>query len=101
GIRDFHVTGVQTCALPISFNGFEAGIAYSPQPSAAKVKVKELSLSYNYIDASLRQAEGQESRYALNALKHQLIGGLQLQGWKKRSEERRVGKECIAEWSWA
>src|SRR5690606_35094999 len=67
----------------VTFNGFEAGIACSPQPSAAKVKVKELSLSYNYIDASLRQAEGQESRYALNALKHQLIGGLQLQGWKK------------------
>src|SRR5690606_39283362 len=22
GIRDFHVTGVQTCALPISFGGF-------------------------------------------------------------------------------
>ena len=53
----------------VSFNGIEAAIAYTPQPSAAKVKIKELSLSYNYIDASLRQAEGQESRYALNALK--------------------------------
>lgn len=67
----------------VTFNGVEAGIAYSPASSAAKVKIKEVSFSYNYIDASLRQAEGQESRYALNALKHQLIGGLQLQGWKR------------------
>src|SRR5690606_40888602 len=27
GIRDFHVTGVQTCALPISFSGIRAEIA--------------------------------------------------------------------------
>src|SRR5690606_40000025 len=27
GIRDFHVTGVQTCALPISFRGLACGTA--------------------------------------------------------------------------
>src|SRR5690625_1138009 len=29
GIRDGHVTGVQTCALPISYYGYEAGQAQS------------------------------------------------------------------------
>jgi vitamin B12 transporter len=67
----------------VSFNGIEAGIAYAFGKPKSQVGVKEISFSYNYIDASLRQAEGQESRYALNALKHQLIGGLQLQGWEK------------------
>src|SRR5215475_11406610 len=28
GIRDFHVTGVQTCALPISLIGFAVSIAH-------------------------------------------------------------------------
>jgi vitamin B12 transporter len=39
--------------------------------------VKELSLSYNFIDATLAQAEGIESRFALNALRNQVIGGIQ------------------------
>src|SRR5690606_39447562 len=41
GIRDFHVTGVQTCALPISIpikffwgNIVASPIAYSPLPQA-------------------------------------------------------------------
>ena len=67
----------------VTFNGIEAGIAYVPHQDTAKVMIKELSLSYNYIDATLRQAEGLESRYALNALKHQLIGGVQLEFLKK------------------
>src|SRR5690606_27099348 len=31
GIRDFHVTGVQTCALPISFGGLRQGVVQSTQ----------------------------------------------------------------------
>src|SRR5436309_11504067 len=30
GIRDFHVTGVQTCALPISFGATASGDLWSP-----------------------------------------------------------------------
>ncbi|HLT06024.1 MAG TPA: TonB-dependent receptor [Cyclobacteriaceae bacterium] len=67
----------------VTFNGFEAGIAYQPSIGSDHWKIKEVSLSYNYIDASLHQAEGQESRYALNALKHQVIGGVQLEYMKK------------------
>src|SRR5207302_8379667 len=38
GIRDFHVTGVQTCALPISDNGFGV-IGVAPQVRIWCVKV--------------------------------------------------------------
>src|SRR5690606_40411144 len=31
GIRDFHVTGVQTCALPISVDDVEVAVRYSPR----------------------------------------------------------------------
>src|SRR2546427_7522587 len=72
GIRDLTVTGVQTCALPISGNrstgeqGFrEAGDGkyhFCDTGSAAKAP-------------GLRRASGQ------------------------RSEERRVGKECRSRWS--
>lgn len=67
----------------VTFDGIEAGVAYVPGQGTAKARIKELSLSYNYIDASLRQADGLESRYALNALKHQLIGGIQMEFLKK------------------
>src|SRR5690606_40843388 len=63
GIRDFHVTGVQTCALPI-FLRFN--------PACIKVFNTDLMLS--------------AGRYA---------------GYRARSEERRVGKECRAQWGQA
>src|SRR5690606_40699927 len=38
GIRDFHVTGVQTCALPISFHDGELGLPDTqPHPGPAPV----------------------------------------------------------------
>lgn len=67
----------------VTFEGVEAGVAFVPGHTAPHFSLKELSLSYNYIDASLRQAEGLESRYALNALKHQLIGGVQFEFLQK------------------
>src|SRR5207302_4153311 len=41
GIRDFHVTGVQTCALPISGNGCESELAEN------KMIVCEFCLNYS------------------------------------------------------
>src|SRR5688500_19289233 len=72
GIRDYKVTGVQTCALPIS------SVPRSGFPATRRVRPVMSSLlpPALYLHELLRrQAE-------------QYLGSL-------RSEERRVGKECI------
>src|SRR5206468_6330644 len=71
GIRDLIVTGVQTCALPISVATTlcSRGVAL-----AARVVAR----------AALSRAA---MRFPLPACK------------KARSEERRVGKECRSRWS--
>src|SRR5690606_41110652 len=71
GIRDFHVTGVQTCALPIY-----AGPERHPL-------VAEMGVGFRQ-DADLDDEVGH------------LVGG-QLDAL--RSEERRVGKEWRSWWS--
>src|SRR5688500_20215217 len=75
GIRDYKVTGVQTCALPIS--------------RAAGEHARCLLLR-GRCDNRLRS-----SRRQLNPLQQLQI---ELELWMKRlrSEERRVGKECKA-----
>src|SRR5690606_40505207 len=73
GIRDFHVTGVQTCALPIFF-----------------------SLALRLF---LNVAIG-EAIIAIFAYLGGYIGSLTtLPILILRSEERRVGKECRSRWS--
>src|SRR5690606_40486134 len=79
GIRDFHVTGVQTCALPISHHLLQRGELF-------------------------RYAEGEVERsIQLDAVQVQgAKGGLARRGQRKddqtgngmaRSEERRVGRQ--------
>src|SRR5687768_18114196 len=71
GIRDVAVTGVQTCALPISWSSIgmtsggrrSAPTGTSPRPTSARSR------------ASSRRSS------------------------TKRSEERRVGKECRSRWA--
>src|SRR3712207_7386066 len=73
GIRDIGVTGVQTCALPIS----------SPKRNPGR-QVTRVRTSTERI-----RAIGQK---AANAI----APG---EGDQVRSEERRVGKECRSRWS--
>src|SRR5690606_40752190 len=85
GIRDFHVTGVQTCALPICFT-----TAY-PIPYEAGMQVYGDSFKNNpwrhyfeklfhvQVDYEWEANEGEE--------------------FSQRSEERRVGKEGRSRWS--
>src|SRR2546430_2965780 len=84
GIRDLTVTGVQTCALPISccttrsIRGFafslHEGIAHEIPPAARVL-------------AARRFRPGCEPS----------LGGAERH--PQRSEERRVGKECRSRWS--
>src|SRR2546427_8544605 len=81
GIRDLTVTGVQTCALPISAELKKYGKATDvvwtqeePQNQGAWYQIR------HHLQFCL--ADGQNLHYA-----------------GRRSEERRVGKECRSRWS--
>lgn len=69
----------------VTFNGVEASIHYAINPSGRSIQVKELMLSYNFIDADFAASEGLESRYALTALNNQVIAGI-LVGLGKKVE---------------
>jgi iron complex outermembrane receptor protein len=69
----------------VIFNGVEASAYYQVNPTGGSVQVKELMLSYNFIDAEFVEVPGLESRYALTALRNQLIGGV-LVGFGKKIE---------------
>src|SRR2546429_2944926 len=85
GIRDVAVTGVQTCALPIYFDG----VPVLPQEidSAADLpKITQALLDRGYKAEDIKK----------------ILGGNLLRVFReveRRSEERRVGKECRSRWS--
>src|SRR5690606_40244542 len=72
GIRDFHVTGVQTCALPI-YRGSERHA----------LAACDLSRSRRGADVRRGHRRGRTGRTTVRSV-------------RRRSEERRVGKEWIA-----
>jgi len=62
----------------VSFNGFEFSTLWKADLTVGFLRLDNLSFSYNYIDATVYSRNSEESRYALNALKQQVIGGMQL-----------------------
>src|SRR5256885_5918351 len=86
GIRDYKVTGVQTCALPISGEALAQGAEqlYPEIPG-------NLCFDYEYGDEA-----GTDAAFARAA--HVTRIALDSQRMV-RSEERRVGKECRSRWS--
>src|SRR5256886_13043673 len=85
GIRDLTVTGVQTCALPISG-------AYSQNQPTAGDHVDHRSFFGNHHGMVKRKQKN--ARAQMNAACPACDGGK-----SDRSEERRVGKECRSRWS--
>src|SRR5690606_40541126 len=92
GIRDFHVTGVQTCALPISLVGYGRELSY----------VGELAESWETPDDktyvfTLREGatyhNGQPVEASHVEFSYKRIAEKQTVWSSRRSEERRVGKE--------
>src|SRR5688500_20055925 len=85
GIRDYKVTGVQTCALPICFVTHATVLATIPSSAAG--------LSVLTIDDKRRAAVqltlGANEVFDVVNSHEQMV---------MRSEERRVGKECRYEW---
>src|SRR5256885_6070278 len=84
GIRDYKVTGVQTCALPISDDSSH-GERFEPDQQRSQVDlVRERALG---ILEDIHHLDAMSAREVLVA---KLL---------ERSEERRVGKECRSRWS--
>src|SRR5690606_40909519 len=88
GIRDFHVTGVQTCALPISFEFF-------------RVRLEDCRLA-RFIDGDdvFPNQNRRRAEVPAETLLPLFLSGLGVPA--ERSEERRVGKEWGARgWEYA
>src|SRR5690606_40874105 len=84
GIRDFHVTGVQTCALPI----FVWAAAWD-MTRDGELPARE------YLELILANVGAERDSTVLLVLLRQL--SLTLRAYT-RSEERRVGTEWSAQW---
>src|SRR5258708_31258961 len=87
GIRDDLVTGVQTCALPISRDLVELH----------RLLVEQAVGAAEHPDATLDQvASGRVEAVDRRGVE---VGGRAGHHASRRSEERRVGKECRSRWS--
>src|SRR5690606_39671919 len=96
GIRDFHVTGVQTCALPICEWRLTA-----LEPGPQRVAGQQALGSAPGLGATTGAVPATDA----NLLLLGSLGRLQVMQLElfsffgHRSEERRVGKECRCLWS--
>src|SRR5205085_3806982 len=93
GIRGLTVTGVQTCALPISSDRgprSDAFVGCRRTPAHARGKARRPSLS-----RARRPARGGRGR----ACPHRESAFVQASCRRFRSEERRVGKEGRVGWT--
>src|SRR5256885_9135695 len=87
GIRDYKVTGVQTCALPISFwRAPEAHTFLDRDQALARAAAGE-RVAVLFVDTFNGTFESENALAAARVLQ------------AARSEERRVGKECRSRWS--
>src|SRR5256885_4647580 len=84
GIRDYKVTGVQTCALPISEYAADGGVVDDLLIGHLAVHLPPVDLAH------LAALLDQHHRHLFVEVRS---CGLE------RSEERRVGKECRSRWS--
>src|SRR5256886_8865315 len=85
GIRDLTVTGVQTCALPIS--------STTPGPPANRRNARSSGLWEGFAFAFRSHVR------LLRTGAIRPISSQRSSRGKARSEERRVGKECRSRWS--
>src|SRR5205807_3035936 len=93
GIRDYKVTGVQTCALPISRSGIWAIYCDDERPRGFREKLGRKILEASANVFRLRR-DGTRRSCACAGSEIRL-------GRRGRSEERRVGKECRWGREWA
>src|SRR2546430_4421204 len=83
GIRDLTVTGVQTCALPISLS--------RPEGPAVPRSFRQSRRRPHLFARCSQRSSRRRGRHGRRHGKIRRLAG--------RSEERRVGKECRSRWS--
>src|SRR5690606_40835685 len=86
GIRDFHVTGVQTCALPIS------SARISPTPSSSACLATAIAIEYETARSLVTDG------YNMPASSSSSVTWC-ASAFDARSEERRVGKDGRSPWA--
>src|SRR5207302_8023831 len=97
--RDFHVTGVQTCALPISSPHRYHHSFYLPFSRLLTI-FKKAAIHSSYTKPQLCwESCGKQiiTYYLLHTTQIHCTSQAQLATTTTRSEERRVGKECISQ----
>src|SRR5205807_6840074 len=98
---DYKVTGVQTCALPISSATQLSPAGYSPihwhTISAHPYMFRSGGSVSAYPMARLSQPDRRQLLRCLPELLSPFVQNL-MRGTSHRSEERRVGKECRSAW---
>src|SRR5256885_6399661 len=82
GIRDYKVTGVQTCALPISDASANTNAISTGTRIPMHLRRESISILFSRTPNPLSLSPYFSSPYT-----------------STRSEERRVGKECRSRWS--
>src|SRR5690606_41085169 len=92
-IRDFHVTGVQTCALPISWAAVFAGTVIA---SALSITLLTGGVGLGFIVMSPHEGEGASAaQLGVGAIVWMFVVQIiayGVAGYVTRSEERRVGE---------
>src|SRR5207302_3072708 len=89
GIRDFHVTGVQTCALPI-FGRIETRNPTAPTSGTAAQNASASAQRFPAFEDTLLRVETALIYHFLKNWSAKV--GYAFEMFEKRSEERRVGK---------
>src|SRR5207248_7115317 len=96
-IRDRTVTGVQTCALPIYGQSGTLRIGSDPKISIMSIAIETDAREYNWGIRQRGKRVGQKMAHLVFLLfRYDAVGRIRRHFASGRSEERRVGKECIS-----
>jgi vitamin B12 transporter len=69
--------------VAVNFNGIESSLQYTFKHTGSNLYFKYLNVSYNFIEADVLSDNSIETRYALTALRQQLIVRIQTEIFKK------------------
>src|SRR5699024_11800378 len=98
GIRDRNVTGVQTCALPISQNQTEENNHKLLNDIRRITELPSLGMNDHLFDFGIDSLSVVELEIYLESVFSTTLPSGYLYLHPTRSEERRVGKECRSWW---
>src|SRR5690606_40173029 len=94
--RDFHVTGVQTCALPISRRPFQIlrGVIHTKAGEHQQPRTNSSFHLAFHFDRSRGYPLNHCFHFSDKAISATATSNRPAPKRRRRSEERRVGKEC-------